>query len=150
MRFCCGCSGRRMRRRRARKEFRSRRKCWRRRGPWCRACRLAHRSAATSRRPRCFARYCHRALRLTIRAVFQPSRRRRPKLASFEESLTKLEKIVAPLEGGDLNLEDSVRLFEEGTRLSADCRKQLEEAEGKVELLVKQRDGAMKREPFGQ
>jgi exodeoxyribonuclease VII small subunit len=71
-------------------------------------------------------------------------------LASFEESLTKLEDIVARLERGDLSLEDSVRLFEEGTRLSAECRKQLEEAEGKVELLVKQRDGSMKREPFGQ
>lgn len=71
-------------------------------------------------------------------------------MASFEESLTKLEEIVARLERGDLSLEDSVRLFEEGTRLSADCRKQLDEAEGKVELLVKQRDGSMKREPFGQ
>jgi exodeoxyribonuclease VII small subunit len=71
-------------------------------------------------------------------------------LASFEESLTKLEEIVARLERGDLSLEDSVNLFEEGTRLSADCRKQLEEAEGKVEMLVKQRDGSMKREPFGQ
>ena len=70
-------------------------------------------------------------------------------MASFEESLKKLEEIVAKLEGGDLNLGDSVRLFEEGTRLSAECRKQLEDAEGKVELLVKQRDGSMKREPFG-
>lgn len=69
-------------------------------------------------------------------------------MASFEESLTKLEEIVARLERGDLSLEDSVRMFEEGTRLSAECRKQLEEAEGKVEMLVKQRDGAMKREPF--
>jgi exodeoxyribonuclease VII small subunit len=71
-------------------------------------------------------------------------------LASFEESLTKLEEIVAQLERGDLSLEDSVRLFEEGSRLSADCRKQLEEAEGKVEMLVKQRDGSVKREPFGE
>ena len=71
-------------------------------------------------------------------------------MASFEESLTKLEEIVAQLERGDLSLEDSVKLFEEGTRLSTECRKQLEEAEGKVELLVKQRDGSMKREPFGQ
>ena len=70
-------------------------------------------------------------------------------MASFEESLKKLEEIVAKLERGDLSLEDSVRLFEEGTRLSAECRKQLEDAEGKVELLVKQRDGSMKREPFG-
>ena len=71
-------------------------------------------------------------------------------MASFEESLTKLEEIVAKLERGDLSLEDSIRLFEEGTQLSTQCRKQLEEAEGKVELLVKQRDGSMKREPFGQ
>ena len=71
-------------------------------------------------------------------------------MASFEESLTKLEEIVAQLERGDLSLEDSVKLFEDGTRLSSECRKQLEEAEGKVELLVKQRDGSMKREPFGQ
>jgi exodeoxyribonuclease VII small subunit len=69
-------------------------------------------------------------------------------LANFEESLKKLEEIVGQLERGDLPLEDSVRLFEDGTRLSADCRKQLEEAEGKVEMLVKQRDGSMKREPF--
>jgi len=69
-------------------------------------------------------------------------------LPSFEESLTRLEEIVAQLERGDLPLEESVRLFEEGTRLSELCRKQLEEAEGKVEMLVKQRDGAMKREPF--
>ena len=71
-------------------------------------------------------------------------------MASFEESLTKLEEIVGQLERGDLPLEDSVRLFEEGTRLSAECRKQLEEAEGKVEMLVKQRDGSAKREPFGK
>lgn len=71
-------------------------------------------------------------------------------MANFEESLTKLEAIVAQLESGDLPLEDSVRLFEEGTRLSAECRRELEEAEGKVEMLVKQRGGAMKREPFGQ
>ena len=69
-------------------------------------------------------------------------------MANFEESLKKLEEIVAQLERGDLALEDSVRLFEEGTQLSAECRKQLEEAEGKVEMLVKQREGAMKREKF--
>lgn len=69
-------------------------------------------------------------------------------MPSFEESLTRLEEIVAQLERGDLPLEESVRLFEEGTRLSELCRKQLEDAEGKVEMLVKQRDGAMKREPF--
>lgn len=71
-------------------------------------------------------------------------------MANFEEALTKLEQIVAQMEQGDLPLEDSVRLFEEGTRLSAECRKYLEEAEGKVEMLVKQRNGEMKREPFSR
>ena len=69
-------------------------------------------------------------------------------MAGFEDSLKKLEEIVAQLERGDLSLEDSIRLFEEGTRLSTECKKQLEEAEGKVEMLMKQRDGSMKREPF--
>jgi exodeoxyribonuclease VII small subunit len=69
-------------------------------------------------------------------------------LATFEESLKKLEAIVGQLERGDLPLEDSVKLFEEGMQLSAECKKQLEEAEGKVEILIKQRDGSMKREAF--
>ena len=71
-------------------------------------------------------------------------------MSSFEESLKKLEEVVAQLERGDLSLDDAVRLFEEGSRLSVLCRQQLEEAEGKVEILMKQRDGAMKREPFGE
>ncbi|MFT4112110.1 exodeoxyribonuclease VII small subunit [Silvibacterium sp.] len=69
-------------------------------------------------------------------------------MAAFEESLKKLETIVAQLERGDLPLEDSVKIFEEGVQLSALCKKELEEAEGKVEILMKQRDGSMKREPF--
>jgi exodeoxyribonuclease VII small subunit len=71
-------------------------------------------------------------------------------LPSFEDSLTKLEEVVAQLERGDLSLDDAVKLFEEGTRLSELCRKQLEAAESRVEILMKQRDGAMKREPFGE
>jgi exodeoxyribonuclease VII small subunit len=71
-------------------------------------------------------------------------------LPNFEDSLKKLEEIVAQMERGDVPLEESIKLFEEGTLLSAECRRQLEEAEGKVEMLVKQRDGAMKREPFGK
>lgn len=84
-----------------------------------------------------------------MRPPHQPSSPRRLTLASFEESLKKLEEIVAQMERGDLPLEESVLLFEEGTRLSAECRKQLEDAEGKMEMLVRQRDGSMKREPFG-
>jgi len=49
---------------------------------------------------------------------------------------------------GDLTLEESLKLFEEGVGLSATCKKELDEAEGKVQMLVKQRDGSLKAEPF--
>jgi exodeoxyribonuclease VII small subunit len=69
-------------------------------------------------------------------------------LQNFEQSLKQLEAIVAQMERGDVSLEDSVKLFEEGTTLAEQCKQQLAEAEGKVEVLIKQRNGAMKREPF--
>jgi exodeoxyribonuclease VII small subunit len=59
-------------------------------------------------------------------------------LPKFEECLQRLEKIVHELERGDAPLEKSLTLFEEGMQLSAACRKELEEAEGKVEILLKQ------------
>jgi exodeoxyribonuclease VII small subunit len=69
-------------------------------------------------------------------------------MPSFEESLKKLETVVERLEKGDLPLEESLKLFEEGVRLSETCKKQLESAEGKVQMLLKQRDGTFKTEPF--
>jgi exodeoxyribonuclease VII small subunit len=69
-------------------------------------------------------------------------------LQNFEESLKQLEAIVAQMERGDITLEESIKLFEEGSRLAEQCKQQLAEAEGKVEVLIKQRNGAMKREPF--
>jgi exodeoxyribonuclease VII small subunit len=69
-------------------------------------------------------------------------------MPSFEESLKKLESIVEQLEKGDLVLEDSLKLFEQGVNLSAACKQELEAAEGKVQVLVKQRDGTMKPETF--
>ncbi|MGA9587174.1 MAG: exodeoxyribonuclease VII small subunit [Terracidiphilus sp.] len=69
-------------------------------------------------------------------------------MPSFEESLKKLETIVDLLEKGDLSLEDSLKLFEEGVCLSAACKKEIDEAEGKVQILIKQRDGSLKTEPF--
>jgi exodeoxyribonuclease VII small subunit len=69
-------------------------------------------------------------------------------MPTFEESLKKLEVIVEQLEKGDLALEDSLKLFEEGVGLSAACKKELDEAEGKVQVLIKQRDGSLKAEPF--
>jgi exodeoxyribonuclease VII small subunit len=71
-------------------------------------------------------------------------------MAKFEESLKQLETIVGQLEKGDLPLEDSIKLFEEGIRLSAVCKEELDAAEGKVQILLKQRDGSMKTEPFPQ
>jgi exodeoxyribonuclease VII small subunit len=56
---------------------------------------------------------------------------------NFEASLEELERIVKELEKGDLPLEKSLTLFETGMRLSTDCKKQLEEAETRVELLMK-------------
>ena len=69
-------------------------------------------------------------------------------MANFEESLKKLESIVAQLEQGDLALEESLKLFEEGVSLSAVCKQELDTAEGKVQMLIKQRDGGHKLEPF--
>jgi exodeoxyribonuclease VII small subunit len=69
-------------------------------------------------------------------------------LATFEESLKQLEGIVAQLERGDLPLEDSIKMFEEGMRLSGQCKQELDSAESKVQILLKQRDGSLKPEPF--
>ena len=68
-------------------------------------------------------------------------------LAKFEECLQRLEKIVEELEKGEIQLEKSLTLFEEGIQLSSACRKELEQAEGKVELLLK-KNGKLQAEPF--
>jgi exodeoxyribonuclease VII small subunit len=57
-------------------------------------------------------------------------------MASFEEQLTALEGVVERLERGELTLDESVRLFEEGVKLSEACKKELETAEGKIQVLV--------------
>lgn len=69
-------------------------------------------------------------------------------MASFEESLKQLEGIIGKLERGDLPLEESVCLFEEGVKLSDACKADLETAEGKVQVLLKQKDGSRKPMPF--
>ncbi len=69
-------------------------------------------------------------------------------MPTFEESLKKLEAIVDQLEKGDLPLEDSLKLFEEGVSLSAACKQELDAAEGKVQTLIRQRDGSFRTEPF--
>ena len=60
-----------------------------------------------------------------------------PEPTNFEASLSELERIVKELEKGDLPLEESLALFETGMRLSEQCKRQLEEAETRVEILMK-------------
>jgi exodeoxyribonuclease VII small subunit len=66
---------------------------------------------------------------------------------SFETGLQQLEAIVKEMEGGELPLERALELFERGMKLSDACRKQLEEAETRVEVLMK-RAGEVHPEPF--
>lgn len=66
---------------------------------------------------------------------------------SFEEQMESLEKIVAELENGNLNLDESVNKFEEGIKISKECNKILEEAEKKITILVNE-NGEIKEENF--
>lgn len=66
---------------------------------------------------------------------------------SFEAAMKRLEEIVSRMESGDIPLEESLKLFEEGIKLSKELDKTLEEAERRVELLVKDERG-LKVEPF--
>jgi exodeoxyribonuclease VII small subunit len=66
----------------------------------------------------------------------------------FETAMARLEEIVQALEQGDLPLEQSLKLFEEGVKLSRICNKRLEEAERKVEILLKDKAGNMIAKPF--
>ena len=68
----------------------------------------------------------------------------------FESALKKLEEVVRKLEGGELSLEDSLKAFEEGVKHSAFCSGKLNEAERRVELLMKHRDGSLVRKPFDE
>lgn len=66
----------------------------------------------------------------------------------FESALKKLEEVVRRLESGDLSLDDSLKAFEEGMKQVGFCSKKLNEAEKRVELLLKNKDGSFSREPF--
>ena len=68
-------------------------------------------------------------------------------MPKFEDCLQRLEKIVDELETGNVPLEQALKLFEEGTQLSSACRKELDDAEGRVEILVKQ-NGKVQAEPY--
>lgn len=66
----------------------------------------------------------------------------------FEKALERLEKIVEELEAGNISLEDALKKYEEGVRLSRTCSEKLTQAEKKIQVLTKTLDGAFKRENF--
>jgi exodeoxyribonuclease VII small subunit len=72
------------------------------------------------------------------------------KKLSFEEAMKRLEEIVGHLEKGDIPLEESIRLFEEGSGLLALCSGQLEEAEQKVTLLRRGAGDETEEMPFDE
>jgi len=67
---------------------------------------------------------------------------------SFEKNLERLDAIVQQLEDADLPLEKAIQLYEEGMKLSEVCQKQLDEAQGRVEILMKKAGGKISAEPF--
>jgi exodeoxyribonuclease VII small subunit len=67
---------------------------------------------------------------------------------SFEEALDKLEQIVEELEEGNLSLEETLKKFEEGIKLSRLCEKKLKGAQKKVSMLTRDEDGNIKETPF--
>ena len=66
---------------------------------------------------------------------------------SFEEAMKNLEAIVTELEKGELNLDDSVKKFEEGIKISKECNEMLEKAEKKISILL-EKDGNIEEEDF--
>ncbi len=73
---------------------------------------------------------------------------KKPDKPDFERSLARLEEIVRKLESANLPLDEAMKLFEEGMQLSRDCQQQLEEAEARVEILLKKAGGEMVATPF--
>ena len=68
---------------------------------------------------------------------------------NFEKDLEKLEETVAALEEGGLSLDDSLKRFEEGITLARRCERALTEAEKKIEVLLKNAEGKLAPQPFG-
>lgn len=69
---------------------------------------------------------------------------------SFEKNVERLDAIVRQLEDTDLPLEKALEIYEEGMKLSEVCQKQLQEAEGRVQVLMKRAGGKITAEPFEQ
>ena len=67
---------------------------------------------------------------------------------TFEQSIAELEKIVSKLEGGNVTLDESLTLFEQGIKLSKSCQQMLDTAEKKVSILMTNADGEITKEDF--
>lgn len=67
---------------------------------------------------------------------------------TFESSLEELERIVRQLEQGELTLEKSLELFEQGVKLSRDCQERLNQAERRIEILMRDNQGRASVRPF--
>lgn len=67
---------------------------------------------------------------------------------NFEASMSKLEEIVKKLETGDVTLDESLALFEQGIKLSKNCQKMLDDAEKKVSVLTANSEGVMEKQDF--
>lgn len=75
---------------------------------------------------------------------------RTKKETSFEKDLEQLEAIVAALEAGGLSLDDSLKKFEEGIRITRACEKALSEAEKRIEILTRNTEGELEAGPFDE
>ncbi len=67
----------------------------------------------------------------------------------FEENIKELENIINTLEGGEVSLDEMLKLFEEGIKRTKECTKQLKDAEQKVTVLMKGLNGELEEQPFG-
>lgn len=66
----------------------------------------------------------------------------------FEKAMERLEEIVKALESGELGLDESLKIFEEGMKLVRFCEEKLNEAEKKVTILTQRPDGSLEEQPF--
>ncbi len=73
-----------------------------------------------------------------------------PEVLNFEAALARLETMVARLESGELTLAESLRTFEEGVSLSRQCAERLDQAEARIELLIRTADGELATAPFAR
>ena len=70
-----------------------------------------------------------------------------PKPLNFEKQLKELEEVVANMEAGELTLEESLKAYEKGIRLTRECQASLDDAQQRIDILV-ERDGKLTEEPF--